>query len=208
VSQSIGEVSCNNPEFNCDTADHNSNTVMFRDDTWRYDPAALAITTLTVDVRDGTILDADMEVNSFGFDFSVGDSLVNNDLLSVLTHESGHFLGLDHTDVDEATMFPGYSSHETAQRTLDQDDISGICEIYPPDRSTLSCDLEVPSSTECVGGSECRSSSGDGNNQTNSCNLSTVGSHTPAGRLCWFTFAGLALLPVLRRRRSVSHRSR
>jgi hypothetical protein len=197
VVQSVGEIECDQPEFNCDCEDHNTNTVMFRDDVWHYDSAALAITTLTVDVRDGTILDADMEVNSLGFNFSVGDGLVNNDLLSVLTHESGHFLGLSHSNVDGSTMFPGYSSRETTQRSLDPDDIAGICEIYPPDR-TLTCAPSNPSSTECVGGSECREC--NERKRSSGCTLGTVGGHPPASRLAWLTFAGLALL-VYRRRR-------
>lgn len=198
VVQPIGEIDCEQPEFNCDPQDHNTNTVMFRDEVWHYDPAALAITTLTVDVRDGTILDADLEVNSLGFNFSVDDSNVNNDLLSVLTHETGHFLGLSHSQVDGATMFPGYSSRETTQRSLSDDDIAGICEIYPPDR-TITCNLDVPESTQCVGGSECPESSRE-RKQANGCTLCTVGSHSPTSRLSWLTFAGLALLAWRRRR--------
>lgn len=198
VVQSIGEVECNEPEFNCESEDPNSNTVMFRDDTWHYDPAALAITTLTVDVRDGTILDADMEVNSRGFDFSVGDVLVNNDLLSVLTHESGHFLGLSHSNVDGSTMYPGYSSREITQRSLDPDDIAGICEIFPPD-GRLSCRLEVPSSTECVGGSECSGSAASNKKQTRTCSLSSA----PGMDRGWAPIVLLGLLiAAIRRRRS------
>jgi hypothetical protein len=197
VVQSVGEIECDQPEFNCDSADHNDNTVMFRDEVWHYDPAALAITTLTVDVRDGTILDADMEVNSLGFNFSVGDGLVNNDLLSVLTHESGHFLGLSHSNVDGSTMYPGYSSRETTQRTLDPDDIAGICEIFPPDQSNLSCAPPSARNSECVGGSECRDSAKT--RQAESCTLSLAPSAAPSSGLPWLALLGLALLRLRRR---------
>lgn len=196
VVQSIGEIGCDQPEFNCDPDDHNTNTVMFRDDVWHYDSAALAITTLTVDVRDGTILDADMEVNTLGFNFSVGDGLVNNDLLSVLTHESGHFLGLSHSNVGGSTMYPGYSSRETTQRSLDPDDIAGICEIYPPDRS-ITCAPAVAQSTECVGNSECPES--EKARRADTCTLSLAPSAAPSSGLPWLTLLGLALLSLRRR---------
>lgn len=155
VAQSIGTVDCAMPEFNCDSGDHNANTVMFRDDSWPYDDAALAITTVTTDVRNGEILDADMELNAVNFGFTTGDAFVNNDLLSVLTHEVGHFLGLSHTPVRGATMFAGYNSRDSSIRELSQDDIDGICDIYPPSNRSLTCALNIPKSTLCLGGTEC-----------------------------------------------------
>jgi hypothetical protein len=53
------------------------------------------------------------------------------DLEAALTHELGHFLGLDHSDVPGATMQPeamGFGA--TDLRTLEADDIAGICAIY------------------------------------------------------------------------------
>lgn len=155
VAQSIGMVDCAMPEFNCDTGDHNANTVMFRDDAWPYDDAALAITTVTTDVRTGEILDADMELNAVNFGFTTGDAFVNNDLLSVITHEVGHFLGLSHSPVRGSTMFAGYNSHDSSIRELSQDDIDGICDIYPPSNRSLTCTLNIPKSTMCLGGTEC-----------------------------------------------------
>lgn len=155
VSQSIGLVECSRTEFNCGIGDPNANTVMFRDDSWPYDDAALAITTVTVDVRDGEILDADMEINSHNFDFTIGDIDVNNDLLSVLTHEVGHYLGLSHSSVSGSTMFAGYNSRDTSIRTLHDDDVAGICEIFPANSRALSCNLDIPETTACIGGSEC-----------------------------------------------------
>jgi peptidoglycan hydrolase-like protein with peptidoglycan-binding domain len=49
------------------------------------------------------------------------------DLLSVAIHELGHALGLRHTNVPEAIMYPTYSGN---RRTLAADDISGIQSIY------------------------------------------------------------------------------
>jgi hypothetical protein len=51
----------------------------------------------------------------------------NIDLLSVAIHELGHALGLRHSSVSEAIMFPTYSG---VKRTLASDDIQGIQSIY------------------------------------------------------------------------------
>jgi len=49
------------------------------------------------------------------------------DLETVATHEIGHTLGLAHSDDPQALMFPSYSG---PHRSLSQDDIAGIQEIY------------------------------------------------------------------------------
>ena len=53
------------------------------------------------------------------------------DLQSTLTHEIGHALGLGHSDIAEATMAPSIIGGDISKRTLDQDDINGICALYP-----------------------------------------------------------------------------
>ncbi len=61
----------------------------------------------------------------------------NIDLLTVAIHELGHSLGLRHSNVPEAIMYPTYSG---IKRTLADDDIQGIQSIYggppPPKKLT------------------------------------------------------------------------
>ncbi|MCG8421007.1 MAG: MYXO-CTERM sorting domain-containing protein [Proteobacteria bacterium] len=90
------------------------------------------------------------------------------DLANTFTHEVGHFIGLDHTcwnpengpqpsdhqgnlvpdcratalltpEIREATMFATQTNGETKKATLEQDDIDGLCRIYPADTGGCGC---------------------------------------------------------------------
>lgn len=126
----------------------NENIVVFRNDTpgdevdrWVHTLGALAITTVTFDATSGRLLDADIEINDLSFSFTTCDPgapgcQVVFDLENTLTHELGHVVGLDHPPNDapnafEATMFASASETDTEKRTLADDDIAGLCTIYP-----------------------------------------------------------------------------
>ncbi len=53
------------------------------------------------------------------------------DVETVALHEIGHLLGLQHTSVGGAVMFPSVTSGGT-NRVLQQDDLDGIRSLYPP----------------------------------------------------------------------------
>jgi hypothetical protein len=110
----------------------------------------IALTTVSFGTKSGRVVGADIEVDSANHALTLSDSAPSYDLLSVLTHESGHVLGLDHTLVDGATMYREYNGPNErdplALRTLEADDIAGICEIYPPgrfDSGGCSCGLSA-----------------------------------------------------------------
>jgi len=52
------------------------------------------------------------------------------DLQAVVTHEYGHYFGLDHSSVTGATMIP-FISNNISQRTLELDDQAGISTSTP-----------------------------------------------------------------------------
>ena len=113
----------------------NQNIVVFRDTTWPYnDPNnTLGLTTVTFNADTGEIYDADMEINATGGNLSVGDPVPPKgfDLLSVITHEAGHFFGMAHATSATSTMFASYKPGTTSLRKLSDDDIAGVCSIYP-----------------------------------------------------------------------------
>lgn len=149
----IGAVECGVSEYNSRVG--NANIVLFREDDWPYAGAANAIglTTTRFDTKTGELWDADIELNGIGATLTVGDPIQGDDLLSVLTHEAGHFLGLSHSLDGAATMKSIYDPSRDGDsfRSLSSDDIEGICAIYPPDRvaATDSCENRHGFSGQC-----------------------------------------------------------
>jgi len=100
--------------------------------------SVIAFVRSTVDLADGHTLDADMVFNDRDFYSSVSTpnltpapaGQISVDLQAVVTHEYGHYFGLDHSSVTGATMIP-FISNNISQRTLELDDQAGISDIYP-----------------------------------------------------------------------------
>lgn len=143
---SLGGASCDQVEFNPPELGRagapNANLVMFRDDRWPYpdERFVIARTSITFDPNTGAIFDADIEINSFDNEFSTTDTDATTDLQAVLTHEVGHFLGLDHSTFANATMQANYDLSNLGARTLSTDDVAGICSVYAPlDTPDSSC---------------------------------------------------------------------
>lgn len=132
--------SCGEPEYNSSAP--NANVIMFRDHDWpdEYDSAAVAHTVVTFNTETGEIFDADIEVNSFGTRLTTSDANVDFDLESIIVHEVGHFLGLDHSHLGDATMFFRQAPGDLSLRDLVSDDADGICSVYPPNRSVADTD--------------------------------------------------------------------
>ncbi len=101
----------------------------------RFGATELARTLVAFRVGSGAIIDTDIAVNLGGHAFAAAETcapdLDRYDLASVLTHELGHALGLDHSDVPEATMFPKTVEGRCDLRSLAADDLAGLCHLYP-----------------------------------------------------------------------------
>ncbi len=111
----------------------NINLVYFIESDWPHEHSAIALTTTTYDVNTGELVDGDVEMNGTDYVFSVTEPPPSGrtDIQNTLTHEAGHMLGLDHSSNSQATMYATAQPGETSKRTLHQDDIDGICFVYP-----------------------------------------------------------------------------
>ncbi len=144
----LGPIECGEIKFNEDKG--NANVIVFRDGAWPHEgqTQVLALTTLTFGKTTGLIYGADMEIKSQPgvVRLTTSDSDVDVDLQSIITHEAGHLFGLGHSNVPGATMLATYQNKSTEFRSLEQDDIDGLCASYPADRGDLdTCDPSGPS---------------------------------------------------------------
>lgn len=104
--------------------------------------------------RGGDLVDGDILYNGIDHDWTTQMNRSGQvDAQSIITHEVGHQLGLGHTTVNGATMYPSYAGGE-GPRTLSQDDIEGVCSLYPSGGAAqCSQSTECPAEQECVNGS-------------------------------------------------------
>ncbi len=131
--------------FDPNHPDENINVVLFHTKNWPYSQSAVGVTSTVYDQKTGVIVAFDMEFNNVNFVFSLNGrkTIIRGrlrrtvDIQNTATHEAGHALGLDHTPVKEATMFASAPDGETSKRSLHQDDIDGLCAIYPKNSQGL-----------------------------------------------------------------------
>lgn len=76
-----------------------------------------------------TLHEVDIDVNT-SHPWGNGSSTSYYDIGQVFTHELGHLLGLDHSNVSGATMWSGSAKGETYKRTIEEDDKAGIRDLY------------------------------------------------------------------------------
>ncbi len=114
----------------------NINLVMWQETDWDHDLNAVGLTTTTYDTNSGLIVDTDIELNGLQWGFAVDGNQHSFDIQNTITHEAGHALGLDHSSYIDATMNDIAITGETMKRDLHEDDINGICFMYPMENLT------------------------------------------------------------------------
>lgn len=93
--------------------------------------ALTRFTTVTSGARTGEITDAALVFNGNRYHWAVDGRSDAVDVQEVATHEIGHVIGLNHTPIGGATMYPRTIAGRTQSRTLAPDDMIAASVAYP-----------------------------------------------------------------------------
>ncbi len=172
------------------------NSVIFLSGSnWHESAATLGLTLTTYITSTGEIVDADMEFNNATV---VWDDTATNatayDYPSVILHEAGHFLGLNHSASSLTVMYYAVNYAEE-KRALAAQDISDVQSTYPVTLGGqgTTCSTVQPN---CSTGLVCRTASGG---TSYICTVDCTGSGVtcPTGYTCQNADTGKACLPQL-----------
>ena len=126
-----------NPSAGYDPAPNaqNRNVIYWvqKPEDWPFGGKVLAAATLFFQEKTGVIDDADIRLNDVTIQWALPEQKKKqtHDILNTLTHEIGHFLGLEHSAKPDSTMFEEALAEEQKKRDLHKDDLDGICTAYP-----------------------------------------------------------------------------
>jgi hypothetical protein len=108
-----------------------NHVIVFADDPFSrsFTNGVLAVTAASF-YTDGRLIDTDILFSPV-FQFSTTGADGTYDLQSVLTHELGHSLGSNHTNILSATMYYSTPAQDTHERVLSADDAAFVSSLYP-----------------------------------------------------------------------------
>jgi hypothetical protein len=198
-----GPVDCDQVQYNQDQP--NQHVILFRDTVWPYSDSAntLALTTVTFDPDTGELYDADMEINSTpSVPLTVSGPVPPDgyDFASVVTHETGHFLGMAHSGDERATMYAHYFQGTTAMRNLTMDDVEGICTAYPAD-GTRTTSVGTPVAEAACDPTPRHGFSTQCAAPEGGCTTLAIGGQAPANQKALFALGVLGCAMAMRRAR-------
>ena len=114
------------------------------------EPPSSALTTSSYVIATASCVDADVELNAATATPTIVDSppcspgaistsCVANDVQNAITHELGHFLGLDHSPDPSSTMYATEPLGEMSKRVLDSGSKQFVCDVYPAGQASRDC---------------------------------------------------------------------
>jgi matrixin len=126
--------------------------------SWDHDQKWLGYTALAFATSTGVAVSASVTINDASVHWTTLHDDENEkreaaarqlfDLPATVTHEMGHALGLDHSEIEAATMYASTRPGETKKRELNGDDISAVDSLYGAPSDPI--EPEAAASTGCT----------------------------------------------------------
>ncbi|MFO0748717.1 MAG: matrixin family metalloprotease [Myxococcota bacterium] len=118
------------------------------DSRWVYGEYVLGVTAPFYNPQNGEITEADIVFNGYQQTWQTDGEDFSTDVKSVVTHEVGHFFGLQHvlygfSSADPPTMAPEVDPYMKT-RTPSADDIRGLCFLYPSGSYACASNADCP----------------------------------------------------------------
>ncbi|MBI2375171.1 MAG: matrixin family metalloprotease [Deltaproteobacteria bacterium] len=139
--------------------DDGVNRILFVESNWPGAASGATATTLrrrNTGSSPETWEEADILINGQDFNWGTDGDVHRRDLQSVVAHELGHVIGLQHSARPEDTMYFGSVDGVTYARTPSPNDLSGLCFLHPAGPLTCGSDAECPLYDSTYGGSRAR----------------------------------------------------
>jgi len=174
----------------------NKNSVLWiSGSAWSHSMNTLGVTRVYHYQGTGEIFDSDLEMNN-NVTWGNSGSLSTYDYESVMLHEAGHFLGLDHTpNVTAAVMYESIQNGQV-KRTLTQTDVTDICGVYPATMMGVGQGNPCTMQSQCSTGLVCRGlPGGSGKICTVDCSSNTGACASVSPLTCQTADTGMACLP-------------
>lgn len=134
-ARSAGIVTASEPSY-CANA-MNIGVFMFQAE-WQGNVDEIGLTHTMFLPSTGVIEDADVQLNAMTIR-DVPLERRDNILRSSVEHEVGHFLGLAHSDDPDSLMSAHYDPRIADLPQLTEDDVDGVCAIFPPSGAPAAC---------------------------------------------------------------------
>ncbi len=176
--------------------DNTNRIVWLGGSAWTHANSTLGVTHVYWFQGSGEIFDADMEFNNNTVWGNQGSG-TTYDYESVILHEAGHFLGLDHTpNVTSAVMYESIANGQI-KRTLTTTDVNDVCGVYPAMTMGVGQGNPCTMQSQCSSGLVCRglSSGGAGKICTVDCTSNAGACANVSPLTCQTADVGSACLP-------------